>query len=282
MGKRLISGTCFVAMVVGFFLLREYVDARLFQILTWIFCAIGTFEVARAVKDYSVKKNVIICTVFGVLFPAFYALMRYLVYPKFAYLLSIDFILLALIIVAIFTAIEKKDIKTFGVSALPIVYPSLFILVMLLANDLAAPKGFIAMLLIFVISPISDTMAYLVGMTYNNIRKGKAKKMCPKLSPKKTWAGAIGGVIGGVIGAVLTYAIFNPVLNIPYPYLVFAAMGVIAGVLTELGDLFESLIKRKVGIKDMGDIMPGHGGVMDRIDGICFAAVLIFFVFLFI
>ena len=66
------------------------------------------------------------------------------------------------------------------------------------------------------------------------------------------------------------------------PLLIFAICGLIGSVLTEIGDLFESGIKRKVGIKDMGKIMPGHGGVMDRIDGMSFCAVFITIIFLFI
>lgn len=280
--KRTLSGAVFVAIVVGLFLLREYVDQRLFQILTWFFCGVGTFEVARAVKSYSAKGTFIFTVAFGVLFAPVYAIMRYLLLPDFAYLLALDFIMLALIVVAVICTVKKESAKTFAVSSLPILYPSLLILCMLLANDFPVPEGFIAMLLIFVISPCADTMAYLVGMTYNKIRKGQAKRMCPKLSPKKTWAGAIGGVVGGAVGAILVYAVFKPALNLSFPYLVFAAIGVAASVLTEIGDLFESYIKRKVGLKDMGNVMPGHGGVMDRIDGMIFAAVFIFIIFLFL
>ena len=140
------------------------------------------------------------------------------------------------------------------------------------------------MLLIFVISPCADTFAYLVGMIYNKIRKGKAKKMCPRLSPKKTWAGAIGGVVGGIVGAVVVYFIVDKSAIAETakmsPVIAFILAGIFGSVLTEIGDLFESYIKRKVGIKDMGKILPGHGGVMDRIDGMNFAAVFIFLIFL--
>lgn len=148
-------------------------------------------------------------------------------------------------------------------------------------------------MLVFVISPCADSLAYLVGMIYNKIKKGQAKKLCPKLSPNKTWAGAIGGVMGGVLGAMLVCLIFNDKIveiqnSIPdsarfsYPYLHFAIIGFIGAILTEVGDLFESFIKRRVGIKDMGKIMPGHGGIMDRIDGMSFASVAIFLWFLLI
>ena len=108
----------------------------------------------------------------------------------------------------------------------------------------------------------------------------QAKKLCPNLSPKKTVAGAIGGLIGGALGSLILYFIFRPEYNFFSPILLFIIVGLVASFLTEAGDLFESLIKRKVGIKDMGKIMPGHGGVMDRIDGMVFASPVIMLIFL--
>ena len=117
-------------------------------------------------------------------------------------------------------------------------------------------------------------MAYLVGRAI-----GK-HKLCPKVSPNKTIEGAIGGLLGGAIGGVLVWLIFNPVVNFFSPVLLFILVGIFASVLNQAGDLFESYIKRRVGLKDMGKIMPGHGGVMDRVDGMSFASVLICVVFL--
>lgn len=129
------------------------------------------------------------------------------------------------------------------------------------------------MLLLYVIAPVADTMAYFVGSLIGG------KKLCPKLSPKKTWSGAIGGVIGGICGAIAVYAIFKPEIAIGLPYIVFGIIGLVSSILTILGDLLESFIKRKVNVKDMGKIMPGHGGVMDRIDGMSALAPFILLVF---
>ena len=73
-----------------------------------------------------------------------------------------------------------------------------------------------------------------------------------------------------------------PKVNFFSPVLLFILIGFFASIFTLFGDLFESFLKRKVGIKDMGKIMPGHGGVLDRIDGTLFAMVLIYLVFLFV
>lgn len=281
--KRTISGAVFVALVAGFFLLRQFVDVRLFQILTWAFCALATFEVARAVKPFSAKGILVPASIFGVLFVPVYCATEYFFMQGWGFLFAIDFCLLFVFGIALYCVIKEIDIKTFGISVLPIVYPALLILAMLAANDVGEPNGFLAMLLIFVISPCADTMAYLVGMTYGKIKKGNVKKLCPKLSPNKTVAGAIGGIIGGVIGSVLVFWIFNRYaqsINFFSPIVFFILIGVVASVLTEAGDLLESLIKRKTGIKDMGKIMPGHGGAMDRIDGMSLASVFVCIMFL--
>ena len=148
---------------------------------------------------------------------------------------------------------------------------------MLLCNDLGQDKGFIALLLPFVTSALSDTFAYFTGSLIGG------KKLCPKLSPKKTWAGAIGGAFGGIVGALLVFFIFRNriIVNFPIPVLLFIFIGIVASVLTIIGDLFESSIKRKVGIKDMGNILPGHGGVLDRIDSTMFVSLFVCIVFMF-
>ena len=283
--KRTISGACFVAIVVGFFLLREYVDYRLFQILTFFFMGVGTFEVARALKDYAIKPILLIATIFGVLFVPQYSVFEYWIMPGYGFIFALDLIILFALFIAIYCIIKKERTKTFFVSLIPLVYPALFILTMLTCNDLSLHKGFLAALMVFVIAPCSDTMAYLVGMTYSKIRKGNVKKLCPNLSPKKTWAGAIGGTIGGALGGLIVYFAIRSqadLINFFSPLFFFILVGLVGSVITIFGDLLESYLKRKVGLKDMGKIMPGHGGVMDRIDGISALSVFVFFMFLFV
>lgn len=289
--KRTITGAIYVAAIVGFFFLRDYVDYRLFNILTFAFMAIGTFEVARAIKPYLYKGNFTLAVIYGAAFVPVFCVFEYCT-PLTGAMACIILTEVAILYQWVFAAIKernggadvKKIFKSFAVNVLPFLYPALLLLTMLCANELGKEVGFICLLLIFVISPCSDTFAYLVGMTYNKIRKGKAKRMCPNLSPKKTWAGAIGGVIGGIVGAIVVYfAVDKTVIAETAkisPVIVFILIGVFASILTEIGDLFESYIKRRVGIKDMGRILPGHGGIMDRIDGMSFAAVFVFFTFL--
>lgn len=276
--KRTVTGAVYVAVIAGFFVLRQFVDYRLFDVLVWFFCALGTFEVSRAIKGGLEKSVYFAAIIFGVLFVPIYCLFQYAIIGKaggYAALILAG----AFLIFSVSYSGIKCNFKNLSGNILPFIYPSLLLLTILLTNDFN-DNSFIALLLVFVISPVCDTFAYLVGMTYNKIRKGKAKKFCPRLSPKKTWAGAIGGVVGGIIASVVLLYIVGFESDKLSPVLAFIIIGVVAAVLTEVGDLFESYIKRRVGIKDMGNLMPGHGGIMDRIDGMTFAAAFIYFIFL--
>lgn len=270
--KRTITGACYVAVLVAFFVLRENVDYRIFHILTWFFAVMGTFEIARAVKPFAIKGTFVPAIVFSALFVPVYLVGEYFIKSGWGWLLAIDFAILALIALCIVSAIKNTDLKSLSYTILSFIYPAIFLTAMLACNDIGA-NAFYALLLAFVVSPCSDTMAYLVGSLIGG------PKLCPKLSPKKTWSGAIGGVIGGTLGGIIVCLIFNPQIASISPLLLFALVGLVGSIFTMAGDLFESFIKRKVGIKDMGKIMPGHGGILDRIDGTLFLSVLCFVVF---
>lgn len=111
-----------------------------------------------------------------------------------------------------------------------------------------------------------DIGAYVFGVTM-----GK-NTIAPALSPKKTVQGAAGGLIFSLILG-LSFKYFLPAT----PLYILAVCGLLGGTLAQIGDFFESLIKRVSGVKDSGSIMPGHGGVLDRLDGVLFAAPLFYF-----
>lgn len=121
------------------------------------------------------------------------------------------------------------------------------------------PAQFFVFLLIFS-TWASDTAAFAVGKI-----KGKVK-LCPSISPGKTREGAIGGFVGTLIVALVFSLIFK------FSILHALALGIIIGVMAPLGDLAESILKRVCGVKDSGNIIPGHGGVLDRFDSLLFAA----------
>ena len=126
-----------------------------------------------------------------------------------------------------------------------------------------AAWGFVAVLFVALTVWATDIFAYAVGRAFGG------PLLWPRVSPNKTWAGAIGGVVGGVAaGTLVAYASGVDKL---------VAVGVVAlllSVLTQAGDLFESAIKRRFGAKDTGSLIPGHGGLMDRLDGFLVAALV--------
>ena len=131
----------------------------------------------------------------------------------------------------------------------------------------ALPFGFGPRLLLFalVITWVADTTAYFVG------RATGKHALAPHISPKKTWEGSVGGMIGSLLAA---YA-FSCWIHIPLIHLlIMAALGNIAG---QMGDLAESAWKRSSGVKDSGGLLPGHGGVLDRIDALILCIPIIWF-----
>lgn len=129
--------------------------------------------------------------------------------------------------------------------------------------------------LIFISSWLSDTAAYYSGRFL-----GK-HKLCPKVSPKKT----VEGSIGGLLGATIFCGIFGFVVN-KYIYIMplyhYFIIGALCGVFGQFGDLVASSVKRYVGIKDYSNLIPGHGGILDRFDSIIFSATVIFYYLTFI
>lgn len=111
----------------------------------------------------------------------------------------------------------------------------------------------------------TDTFAYFAG------RSVGGPKLAPRISPNKTWAGLIGGMIGAAILGALTASFFE--LGSPFVYL-----GALMGLIAQAGDLYESWLKRRAGIKDSGSILPGHGGVLDRLDGLLPVVVVTFLI----
>ena len=123
-----------------------------------------------------------------------------------------------------------------------------------------------AVLAIFVAIWINDTGAYCVGCTLGKHR------LCERLSPKKSWEGFWGGFAFAIGWGIACYYLFPQVgLNI-YQWILF---GAISSIFATWGDLFESMLKRNAGVKDSGNIIPGHGGILDRIDSLLLVSPVI-------
>ena len=115
---------------------------------------------------------------------------------------------------------------------------------------------------------ISDAFALFAGLAF-----GK-HKLAPELSPKKTVEGAVGGFAGAVVCTVLYGVVLQFGFRVPVNYLYLAVYGALGSAASQLGDLAFSYIKREYGLKDFGNILPGHGGILDRFDSVIFCAPL--------
>lgn len=134
------------------------------------------------------------------------------------------------------------------------------------------PYGIYTVWMIFISSWICDTCAYLSGMLL-----GK-HKLAPVLSPKKSVEGAIGGIVGSaLVGALYGYFIVEAVISEQQITWIFVLISAVGAIVSQVGDLAASAIKRNHEIKDYGKLIPGHGGVMDRFDSVIFTAPMIYF-----
>ena len=130
--------------------------------------------------------------------------------------------------------------------------------------------------LVFVGSWISDTAAYCVGVLI-----GK-HKLAPVVSPKKSIEGSIGGIVGSALVGVIYALIIQSKLKMDFnPVVAFGIIGAASSVISQIGDLAASAIKRKHDIKDYGKLIPGHGGVLDRFDSVIFTAPIVYYLALF-
>ncbi len=135
---------------------------------------------------------------------------------------------------------------------------------LLIRND---PEfGMAAIALIVAVVWATDIFAYVVGRTLGG------PKLWPAVSPGKTWSGAIGGLCAGVLASVAFIALLD---NVSLVRLI--VMGLLLSIASQCGDLFESWIKRRFKVKDSSHLIPGHGGVMDRVDGLVFAVIFAVF-----
>jgi phosphatidate cytidylyltransferase len=122
--------------------------------------------------------------------------------------------------------------------------------------------GLMAMLFVFAVVWATDIFAYFTGKTLGG------PKLAPAISPGKTWSGAIGGTICGVLAGVAAFMVQFSLEDLRIP-----VIALVLSIASQVGDLFESFVKRRFGVKDSSHLIPGHGGVMDRVDGLIFACI---------
>lgn len=183
-------------------------------------------------------------------------------------------IFLSLMILMCVPAIKPEyNFIDVGVTILGFIYVSVFFSFIALINQ--KTNGEYLVWFIFISSWLSDTTAYYSGKFF-----GK-HKLCPRVSPKKTIEGSIGGLIGSVVGCVILGIIMNNNgINISIVHCII--LGIVSGVFSQFGDLAASSVKRYCEVKDYSNLIPGHGGILDRFDSILFSAVVVYYYLTFI
>lgn len=172
--------------------------------------------------------------------------------------LILAFLLLFLLSITVLT--KDHDIIDAAITLIGVIYiPFLLYHVLLM-------EGQPIMWVVFLIAFGTDTFAYIIGSKF-----GK-KRLCPDISPKKSVEGAFGGIAGSILVTIL-YGVFFKI----EPLWSLSILALVGSVLSQLGDLTASRIKRLTGIKDFGSIMPGHGGMLDRFDSVIFTAPLVYY-----
>ncbi|MDO4463921.1 MAG: phosphatidate cytidylyltransferase [Bacillota bacterium] len=199
---------------------------------------------------------------------AYYLVMTLTQERNYLFLILIT-ILIALMFLYVFTfpkyRAEQVMCAFFCVAYAPVMLSFIYLVRVL-------PYGIYTVWMIFISSWICDTCAYLSGMLL-----GK-HKLAPVLSPKKSVEGAIGGIVGSaLVGALYGYFIVEAVISEQQITWIFVLISAVGAIVSQVGDLAASAIKRNHEIKDYGKLIPGHGGVMDRFDSVIFTAPMIYF-----
>ena len=179
----------------------------------------------------------------------------------------------------------EADFEAAVATLLPIFYPGLMFTMLYPLQDLDNRMiSMLALGLTFLVSFFSDICAYEIGSRYGR------HKMAPKLSPKKTREGALAGLGGAVLLSLVLPLLLELLCRAYEPFAAYAGttpalwtfipFGLLAGVASIFGDLAASMVKRYCGIKDFGTLLPGHGGLMDRVDSVLFNGVVVYTFFL--
>lgn len=285
--KRVATGAVFTAIILGGIYLRGW-PLRALMLAAML---IGMFEVYRALKKTGAKPAEWAGYAYAALAIGLQAGANAPGAPEWLRSMNAQATALAIGLLMGLSAIVLRgrvDFPALSATVLPMAYPGFLFSMLASLQDIPnATMALAALLIAFFLASINDVFALFTGMAL-----GK-HKLSPEISPKKTIEGSIGGLVASAVFAMLVAWLLDGAqetagiaqalrigeaeaeFSIPG----FAIMGVFAGAMSQIGDLTASLVKRHCGVKDYGTIFPGHGGVMDRFDGIlfCGAVCAVFF-----
>jgi len=288
--QRGIFGIVFLLFVFAPFVLDLKNSTNIFNLTLYVFAMLSTYELFKMGKGTAFPSNLmlpamlfntalflpmLIVSIKG-LFPDL-PLNSILLAPEngdLVYKLVIIGAILVVVSIIIFTSLIfiKGSVEAIYKFVFPlnVLYIAIPLALLSVAYTLS-PKEY-KQLLFLALLPIylNDTFAYISGRLF-----GK-RLMFPRVSPKKTWEGFIGGMLIAAITMVVLLYFNRTEFTTNKDYLLIAIVSCLVSVLATLGDFFESKLKRTAGVKDSGGILPGHGGILDRIDAMLFAAPIMF------
>lgn len=177
---------------------------------------------------------------------------------------------LSLVLLVFGAAVAGLFMRSRGSSPVDAAYGVLYlgwpVVLLIWLRALDDTQGLYWTVLVFVVAWAADIVAYLSGSLFGG------PKLWPRFSPNKTWSGFAGGLVAGMAaGAIMAAWLDMGHLNAAWG----AVLGLAAALATMAGDLWESALKRRFGVKDAGNLIPGHGGLLDRVDGLMFAVVVV-------
>ncbi len=217
------------------------------------------FELSEAKSIRPIKWTAILCCL------VFSFSFSFGLHALYTPLLLIGLFMIFSIYLLLFDLPHKTAATLNGYFCIGLIYIGLCTSLLLPMRELS--KGPFIIILAMAATWVPDTLAYLCGRFLGR------NKMIPRLSPGKTWEGFCGGLVGSFLAVYIMKLLFLNELSL----IDVGTLGLTAGILGPLGDLFESLLKRSAGEKDSGGLLPGHGGILDRIDALIFNIPLFYF-----
>ena len=242
-----------------------------FTVLVAIWGILAAFEFYRLVKASGVSP----LTYFGLLWSLLFVLSQdpdllFIIGPYFDVSLLTPLLLTSAVILSLIWLILRVQDKPFVGWAWTIagmVYVGWLLSYLVALRGLDDGRNWI--LFAVFVTAASDTAAFFTGRILGR------RCLAPRISPGKTWEGTIGGILGAVIVSLLFLLLTPFHLNLHWGQAIF--LGLLLSIFGQLGDLVESLFKRNMGVKDSGKLIPGHGGILDRMDSIIFSGVVVYY-----
>lgn len=257
---RSLSGLVYVALIV----LGVITTQRAFVALCSLLALLASHEFLKMTKPGGEKINHWIDVAFAVIAVLLMSIATIGIFAGM-YIVVVLLLLPGYVLArGVMQLYEKREqpINSLAYSMFAQIYITLpLILMPLIYEEMSS----IFLLLIFVMIWANDTGAYLVGCSMGR------RRLFERISPKKSWEGFWGGMVFTVVVSVLFYSVFEDAVPADFRTLpFFIILGIVVSLFATFGDLVESMIKRTLGVKDSGNLIPGHGGILDRIDSLLF------------